>query len=84
MFAVSDYEKLERNRFELYFGVDYRRELINPTVQSAFEIAVDLPVLYNYIFENFPNLYNKSSGNYGNIAAVKKMNAGRKSYSIWL
>lgn len=59
-------------------GSDYKRELRNTEVSSAFRIAVDLPELYDYIFDNFPTLYNKADGNYGNIKSVKGVNEKRK------
>ncbi len=55
-------------------GSDYKRELINSEVNSAFRIAVELPELYDYIYETFPALYNAAGGNYGRIGAVKKLN----------
>ncbi len=58
-------------------SADYRRELINNTVLSAFRIAADLPELYDYIFEKFPELYNAAGGIYGRITAVKKLNEKR-------
>lgn len=59
-------------------GSDYRRELKNVEVSSAFKIAVELPELYDYIYENFPSLYNAADGKYGRITAVKKLNDTRK------
>lgn len=59
-------------------SADYKRELKNVEVNSAFRIAVELPELYDYIFENFPSLYNAADGKYGRITAVKKLNEARK------
>lgn len=53
---------------------DYKRELKNLEVVSAFKIAVELPELYDYIYEIFPKLYNAAGGSYGRITAVKKLN----------
>lgn len=58
--------------------IDYKRELRNPEVASAFKIAVELPELYDYIYEVFPSLYNAAGGSYGRITAVKKLNEKRK------
>ena len=58
---------------------DYRCELRNPTVASAFAIAAEIPELYDYIFEVFPQLYNKADGSYGKITAVRKLNDKRKT-----
>lgn len=59
-------------------SIDYKRELKNTEVSSAFRIAVELPALYDYIYENFPALYNEADGKYGRITAVKKLNENHK------
>lgn len=62
---------------EVTYTTDYRVELKNPSVVSAFEIAVQLPELYDYIYEKLPELYNAADGSFGRITAVKKMNERR-------
>ncbi len=57
---------------------NYKRELINAEVKSAFEIAVGLPELYDYIYELFPKLYNAAGGRFYAITAAKKLNDKRK------
>lgn len=57
---------------------NYQRQLCNSQIESALNVAVQLPELYDYIYENFPKLYNASSGSYGNITSVKNINEGRK------
>lgn len=59
-------------------GEGYKHELKNNEVRSAFNIAVELPELYDYIFELFPSLYNAAGGLYGRITAVKTLNDKRK------
>ena len=59
-------------------GDDYKHELSNDEVASAFRIAVELPEIYDYIYESFPALYNSADGKYGRITAVKKLNDSRK------
>ncbi len=59
-------------------GTDYKRTLKNTEVSSAFKIAVELPELYDYIYENFPALYNAANGKYGRINEVKKLNENRR------
>ncbi len=59
-------------------SADYKCELKNPEVNSAFQIAAELPELYDYIYENFPNFYNAADGKYGRITAVKKLNETRR------
>lgn len=59
-------------------NVDYKRELKNNEVCTAFKIAVELPELYDYIYEMFPRYYNAAGGSYGRITAVKALNEKRK------
>ena len=59
-------------------GDDYRHELYNHEVDSALQIAAELPELYDYIYEMFPRLYNATGGLYGRITAVKTLNEKRK------
>ena len=53
---------------------DSKHKLLNEEVASALDIAADIPELYDYIYENFPSLYNKAGGKYGAIKAVDTMN----------
>lgn len=59
-------------------GADYKHKLVNEEVRSALRIAVELPELYDYIYEMFPRYYNAAGGIYGQITAVKKLNDKRK------
>lgn len=59
-------------------GDGYKHELRNAEVSSAFRIAVELPALYDYIYEMFPKLYNAAGGSYGHITAVRSLNEKRK------
>jgi len=52
---------------------DYKRELKNSKIKSAFDMAYDLMRIYDQICMDFPSSYNKV-GIYGRITAVKKMN----------
>ena len=63
---------------------DYKRELHSTSVLSAFKIAVQLPELYDYIFEKLPELYNEAGGKYGRITAVKKLNERKKKETHYL
>lgn len=63
-------------------SADYKRELKNTEVSSAFQITVELPELYDYIYENFPTLYNAADGKYGRITAVKNLNDKRKEKKL--
>lgn len=56
----------------------YHAELLNDEVRSAFKIAVDLPDLYDYIYENFPKCYNANGGHFLAITACKSLNEKRK------
>ena len=57
---------------------DYRHELKNVQIYSAFQIAVELPELYDYIYTEFPSLYNATGGSYGRITTVKSLNENRR------
>lgn len=73
--CLKQFEKLMSSPYvTVETGEDYKRELRNPEVASAFKIAVELPELYDYIFEKFPELYNAAGGSYGRITAVKNLN----------
>lgn len=52
-----------------------KKEIKSVKVLSAFKIAADLPYLYDYIYENFPEYYNANDGKFGRISAVSKMNS---------
>lgn len=57
----------------------YHAELLNEEVRSAFRVAVDLPDLYDYIYENFPKYYNANGGKFLGINACKELNKKRKN-----
>lgn len=77
--ALKNFEKLMgSNEVTLVTDADYKRELRNPGVARALEIAAELPELYDYIYEKFPSLYNTAGGTYGRINAVKSLNEKRK------
>jgi hypothetical protein len=46
-------------------------ELNNNTVASCFDILADLPKLYDYIYENFPDAYNSNNYRFGSSTIVK-------------
>ena len=62
-------------------STDYKADLRNPMVMRAFRLVAQIPALYDYIYEQFPDLYNHAGGSYGNINAVRKLNEGRVKLS---
>ena len=56
---------------------DYKAELTSVKVRRAFDLAAQIPELYDLIFERFPAMYNHAGGSYGSITAVKKLNESR-------
>jgi hypothetical protein len=64
------------NRFERLMSSEevFKSELRSPLVHSGFKVAASIPELYDYIYANFPLIYNAQGGKYGRIVAVKKMN----------
>lgn len=77
--CMKQYEKLMSSP-DVTFDDDnnYKRVLCNTQIESSLEIAVQLPELYDYIYEKFPELYNKNGGSYGRISAVKSLNKANK------
>lgn len=58
---------------------DHNGRVIEPVLaQNIYRIAVELPALYDYIYEMFPKLYNAAGGSYGHITAVRSLNEKRK------
>ena len=52
----------------------------NAAIESAFELLADLPSLYDYIFANIGDAYNKATnGKFGKIKAVKIPRRGKVS-----
>jgi len=49
----------------------YAHKLHNKAVKSAVQIAGVFPELYDMLYEQMPNAYNKSGGSFGKISAVK-------------
>ena len=50
---------------------DARRELHNSSVGSAFEVLRDLPRLYDRIYRDLGEAYNRAGGSFGRIRAVR-------------
>lgn len=55
---------------------DGKYELISPVIGSAMNLTCDLPQLYDWIYLNFKDAYNKNGGSFGNISAVSKPKRG--------
>lgn len=83
--SLNSYERMmSSDEVTSNSGSDYKRELHNLSVLSAFKIAVQLPELYDYIFKMLPKLYNQAGGSYGRITAVKKLNERKKKETHYL
>lgn len=73
-------------RFDLLMGSDDvtrrvdgpTRELYNDTVLSCFKILSDLPVLYDKIYEKFPEAYNANGYRFGGNTIVKIYNPDKR------
>lgn len=55
----------------------YSHELHNQGVKSAFKILGSLPNLYDQLYKDLPESYNKAGGNFGRISSVKMYDASR-------
>lgn len=61
---------------------DYTRVLTNGEVKSAFEVAADLPAIYDKLYTSFGDYYNRNGGKFGAIAAVKSKNYNKNGHRI--
>lgn len=78
--CLKQFEKLMSSPDVTGIGDDgYHAVLLNEEVRSAFRVAVDLPDLYDYIYENFPKCYNANGGKFLAITACKELNKKRKN-----
>lgn len=57
----------------------YKREVFNPKVLKAFSVIADLPALYDQLYEDIPDAYNKADGAYGKISAVRMYDPDKAS-----
>jgi hypothetical protein len=77
--CVSRFERLMSSKqVSETNGGNFRRDLKNLNVLSAFKITADLLAIYDKLYEEFPKRYNKIGGNFGRITAVKKMDTAAK------
>ncbi|WP_211299265.1 hypothetical protein, partial [Methylovulum psychrotolerans] len=49
-------------------------ELTNPAIKSAIDLVSELVDLYDFIYEKFPDAYNKAGGKFGRIEGVRIYN----------
>ena len=47
------------------------RELYHPEIMSALDLMRDIPKIYDWIYEKFPEAYNKKSPRFGAISSVR-------------
>lgn len=47
------------------------RELVHPGVKSAIEMLIDMPRLFDLIYQKFPESYNTASPGFGRIGCVR-------------
>ncbi len=57
------------------------KELKDLQVESALEVATDLPRLFDLIYARFPEYYNHFGGSYGKISAVKGLQNAAGKYA---
>lgn len=55
----------------------YTHQLHNPKVHSAFELLATLPKLYDQLYADLPDAYNRAGGHFGRIGAVKMFDASK-------
>jgi len=70
--CVSAFNKLlEHNEVSTPAPGGYEYKLHNKAVKSAMQITGVFPELYDMLYEEMPNAYNKAGGSFGKISAVK-------------
>jgi len=55
----------------------YTHQLHNPKILSAFELLSSLPRLYDQLYADLPEAYNRAGGHFGRIGAVKMFDASK-------
>ena len=56
------------------------RELHHPEIKSALDLTGDLPKVYDWIYEEFPNAYNRVSARFAGISSVKVFYPNKKDF----
>jgi hypothetical protein len=55
----------------------YAHQLTNDRVKSAFKVLAALPKLYDQIYADLPEAYNRAGGKFGGIGAVRMFDASK-------
>jgi hypothetical protein len=55
----------------------YLHELTNDRVKSAFKLLASLPKLYDQLYSDLPEAYNRAGGSFGRISAVRIFDASK-------
>lgn len=55
-------------------------EIVDPGVKSALSMMSDMPRLFDLIYKNMPDAYNKAGGKFGRIDGVRKGNFKTRFY----
>ena len=53
--------------------------LKSEAVRSAIQVLGDVPALYDKIYRDFPDAYNKAGGHFGRIGIVRMYDASRRT-----
>ncbi|SHK78506.1 hypothetical protein SAMN05216582_11763 [Selenomonas ruminantium] len=81
--CMSQFEKLMSSPdVTVHSGDNYTKILSNNEVKSAFEVAADLPAIYDKLYVSFGDYYNRNGGKFGGITAVKAKNLNKKGDRI--
>jgi hypothetical protein len=76
--CVTEFNKLlECKEISTPAAGGYAYKLHNEPVKSAMQVAGVLPELYDRLYQDMPNAYNKSGGSFGKISAVKIYDANK-------
>lgn len=73
--CINDFTTIMTN---IDIGLDDQGNIKSSLLDSALDIMFDIPKIYDYIYEKFPDAYNYSSSGFGRITSVKKYENGQE------
>lgn len=56
------------------------QKLRHPEIKSALDLMRDLPRMFDWIYERFPDAYNKTSPGFGRIGSVRTYTPNKKAF----
>ncbi len=67
--CINDFTDIMTNS---EIGLDENKNIKDPLIDSALDLMKDIPKLFDYVYENFPDAYNGHSSRFGGISCVRR------------